>query len=135
MPRTRREIWKLGEGWSDTLEWYAKAVAEMRTRPINDPTSWGYLGAIHGFDKDLWREFGYLRDNEALPSQAERDRLWQQCQHQSWTSCHGSAVISDPSRRSSGTRSQSWADRPTGLCPIGITATRAIRKLESCIRP
>jgi tyrosinase len=84
MPRTRREIWKLGEGWSDTLEWYAKAVAEMRTRPINDPTSWGYLGAIHGFDKDLWREFGYLRDNEALPSQAERDRLWQQCQHQSW---------------------------------------------------
>jgi tyrosinase len=34
--------------WDSTLQWYERAVAEMKQRPTNDPTSWGYQAAIHG---------------------------------------------------------------------------------------
>jgi tyrosinase len=84
MPNTRQDVWKLGQGWSDTLVWYAKAVAVMQARPITDPTSWTYLAAMHGFDQSLWTTFGYITGSTALPPQAAQDRDWKQCQHQSW---------------------------------------------------
>jgi tyrosinase len=84
MPRTRKDLWGLGRGWSDTLLWYAKAVAELEKRPVTDRMSWRYLAAIHGFDKEVWHSFGYIGANDQLPPQAERNRLWQQCQHQTW---------------------------------------------------
>lgn len=84
MPRTRREVWGLGAGWNDTVLWYAKAVAVMQARPITDPTSWRYLGAMHGFDRALWQTFGYLDPGTALPPAGAQARDWLQCQHQSW---------------------------------------------------
>jgi len=84
MPNMRKDVWKLGTGWSDTLLWYARAVRDLRTRPINDATSWRYFGAMHGFDPNLWRTFGYLSASDDLPPQAVQDRDWNQCQHQSW---------------------------------------------------
>jgi tyrosinase len=84
MPNMRKDVWKLGQGWSDTLVWYAKAVAVMQARPITDPTSWTYLAAMHGFDPSVWEPFGYITRTTALPPQAAQDRDWKQCQHQSW---------------------------------------------------
>jgi tyrosinase len=68
--RTRKNVWKLGPA-DQTLSWYAKAVAVLIRRPVEDPTSWRYLAAIHGTPQDM-----------ATPS-AARD-YWDQCQHQSW---------------------------------------------------
>jgi tyrosinase len=84
MPNMRRDVWKLGMGWSDTLLWYARAVRDLQTRKINDPTSWRYLEAMHGFDPNLWRTFGYLSASDELPPQTVQARDWKQCQHQTW---------------------------------------------------
>jgi len=64
----------------DTLEWYSRAIIEMKRRPIRNPASWSYQAAIHGFDarNPFWRGVG------TLPGQAERREFWNQCQHQSW---------------------------------------------------
>jgi len=80
----RKDVWKSGPGWNDTLLWYAKGVAALQTRAIDDPTSWRYLAAMHGFDEELWGAFGYLGESDALPSAANQGRFWKQCQHQAW---------------------------------------------------
>ena len=84
MSFTRKDVWKLGAPWNDTLLWYAKAVREMQKRPIAAKTSWRYLAAMHGFEPTLWRSYGYLAPGDTLPPAAEQKRYWQQCQHQSW---------------------------------------------------
>lgn len=73
--RTRRDVWKLPPG-DTTLEWYGKAVAELQTRPISDPTSWRYQAAIHDYNTatDPFRS-----PNDRLP--ANRAQFWRQCQH------------------------------------------------------
>jgi tyrosinase len=38
----RKDVWKLAT-WDPILEWYAKAVAEPRSRPVSDPTSWRFV--------------------------------------------------------------------------------------------
>lgn len=58
----RREVRSLE---SEALQAYAKAVAVMKERPDDDPTSWAYQGAIHG------------------STAAPRD-LYNQCKHGSW---------------------------------------------------
>ncbi len=82
MAHTRKDVWKLGAGWSDTLSWYARGVSALQQRPITDRTSWTYLASLHGFDEGLWRAFGYL--GSAGPFPAPGDALPLQCQHQSW---------------------------------------------------
>jgi tyrosinase len=84
MARTRKEIRALGDTWNETVLWYAKAVRELATRPVTKKASWRYLAAMHDFDQGAWISLGYLTPNEALPQQAEQDRYWKQCQHQSW---------------------------------------------------
>lgn len=71
----RRDVWKLSEEdpWHPVIEWYARAIAELRSRDgadFADPTSWGYLAAIHGTDipRGVW----------------PRGATWGQCQHESW---------------------------------------------------
>jgi tyrosinase len=82
---TRQNVWKLSsQPWPDTLLWYAKAVRELQSRPTSDLTSWTSLGAMHGFDKQLWIAFGYITASTALPSAADQAKYWKQCQHQSW---------------------------------------------------
>src|SRR5579864_3087916 len=56
--RVRKNISKLQGGganapagdWDPILVWYAKAIAAMLAKSIDDPTSWRYQAAIHGFD-------------------------------------------------------------------------------------
>lgn len=78
--RTRRDVYKLAQ-WDPILVWYARGIAEMQRRPINNPTSWRYQSAIHD----------YVRANDpnrqasdTLPSNADQRRFWRQCQHFSW---------------------------------------------------
>ena len=59
--KTRKDVYQLPSG-DQTLAWYAKAVAEMKTRDSSDPTSWAYQGAIHGLSADpeksvFWQPF------------------------------------------------------------------------------
>jgi tyrosinase len=84
MPNMRKDAWKLGTGWNDTLLWYARGVKVLQSRAIDDPTSWTFLAAMHGFDPSLWSAFGYLPAPATLPSPAVQAQLWKQCQHQSW---------------------------------------------------
>lgn len=71
--RTRRDVWQVPE-WDDVLIWYARAVREMQTRPLSDPTSWRYQAAIHEFNGDA--------DPSEIPADAQR--FWDQCQHGTW---------------------------------------------------
>lgn len=52
--RMRRDVWKLDE-WDPILLWYAKAVAGIRGRPLNAPTSWRYQAAIHAYERQRGR--------------------------------------------------------------------------------
>ena len=84
MARVRKDVWGLGAGWSDTLEWYAKAVRTLQSRAVTDRTSWRFLAAIHGMHPVVWREFGVIQATTQLPTAAIQRRFWNQCQHQSW---------------------------------------------------
>lgn len=84
MAYVRRDVWKLGTGWSDTLLWYARGVGVLQQRPITDRTSWRFLAAIHGINVPLWQQAGYLRAGDRMPPQSDQDSYWNQCQHQSW---------------------------------------------------
>ena len=78
--RTRRDVWKLDE-WDPILLWYARAIADMQKRPIKNPTSWRYQAAIHDYVR---RADPNAKPGERLPSTAEQNRFWRQCQHFSW---------------------------------------------------
>ncbi|MBX3210943.1 MAG: tyrosinase family protein [Labilithrix sp.] len=78
--RVRKSVWGLASG-DETLYWYGRAVAEMRRRPIVDPTSWRFQAAIHEYVR-AWDPLA--EDGEELPSEDEQARYWTQCQHASW---------------------------------------------------
>ena len=84
MARVRKDVRSLGAGWNDTLLWYARAVQTLQSRPLTDPTSWGFLAAMHGMHPVVWRQFGVIDSNTALPTLVVQRRFWNQCQHQSW---------------------------------------------------
>lgn len=82
------------------LYWYAIGVQEMKSRPINDPTSWWFYAAIHG--EYLTSYFGtggaptyypnWTKINSIpasanltnLPPKSQIDLFWNQCQHGTW---------------------------------------------------
>lgn len=78
--KIRKDVWRLAT-WDPVLDWYARAVADMQTRPITDPTSWRYQAAVH--DYVVGRD-PIARAGEKLPSTAEQQKFWRQCQHGSW---------------------------------------------------
>ena len=80
----RRNVWDLGEAWAAPILWYARGVKAMQQRPLTEPTSWRFYAAIHGIDRTLWRELGYLSSSESPPSAQVRAKFWSQCQHGSW---------------------------------------------------
>ena len=84
MVYVRRDVSSAGSSWNEQLLWYARGVRALKKRSIHDPTSWRFLAAMHGFDPDVWRHFGYFDPKETLPSGAVRTSFWGQCQHQSW---------------------------------------------------
>lgn len=67
--RTRQSVYDLAPG-DETLDWYRKAIGELIARPNDDPTSWRYVGAVHG--------------NFNLPKPPALDKFWDQCQHSTW---------------------------------------------------
>ena len=82
--RTRREIYALGAKWNDTVLWYARGVKAMQAGPVDDPKSWAFQAAMHGYEKTLWSSAGYPKAGETLPAAGLRSKYWLQCQHQSW---------------------------------------------------
>jgi len=71
----RQDVWNLGDGWSDPLVWYAKGVRKLRERPLADPTSWRFLAAMHGFDPEVWKKYGYYDPAEQMPSNGPQPLL------------------------------------------------------------
>jgi tyrosinase len=77
--RTRKNALHLGNP-GDDLDWYGKAVADLQSRPVTDPTSWRYQAAVHGY----LRAIDPNPTNVPFPSAADQHNFWNQCQHQSW---------------------------------------------------
>lgn len=86
MVYVRKSVWTLGGDFSDpVLYWYAKGVGALKQKALADITSWRFMAAIHGFDPNLWRQYGYYNPaTDPLPSKALQDTYWNQCQHGSW---------------------------------------------------
>jgi tyrosinase len=82
--RVRKDVAKLGTGWVRELEWYAKAILALQALAPNNRTSWRYLGAIHGFERQTWITRDIITANDPMPQNAEIQRVWNQCQHESW---------------------------------------------------
>ncbi|MBL4605609.1 MAG: tyrosinase family protein [Flavobacteriaceae bacterium] len=78
----RKSVYGLPAG-DKTIEWYARAIAEMKTRSTSDPTSWAYLGAIHGLSHNPERN-QYWKQYAPFPPKSEVDDFWEKCQHQTW---------------------------------------------------
>ncbi|WP_312076764.1 tyrosinase family protein [Chryseobacterium sp.] len=89
----RKNAWNR-EGTFDNsdLLWYAKAVAVMQSRTLDDPTSWWFFAAIHGEniagnpDGIDWKTIKTPPKVPVspVPSLNITDKYWNQCQHQSW---------------------------------------------------
>jgi tyrosinase len=84
MARIRRDIATLGPTWNSTMLWFARAVAALQQRSLDDRTSWTYLAAIHGIDLGGWIGAGVVPPAPPMPSQSEQGRVWNQCQHAGW---------------------------------------------------
>ena len=84
MAFTRQNVWELGGDWADPILWYARGVKAMQARPLNQPLSWRFFGAMHGFDPQMWQQVGYFGSADEMPSQSDQDTYWEQCQHGSW---------------------------------------------------
>lgn len=83
-PFVRRNVFELGDDWADEVLWYARGTRAMQQRPLTDPTSWRFYGAIHGVNGPRWRDLGYLSVGEAVPATAVQQTYFAQCQHGSW---------------------------------------------------
>ncbi|MCD0456837.1 tyrosinase family protein [Chryseobacterium sp. LC2016-27] len=90
----RKNAWN-NEGTFDNpdLFWYAKAVAEMQSRKLDDPTSWWFFAAIHGEniagDPKEGIDWNTIKTppkvpTSPIPSASIKDKYWNQCQHQSY---------------------------------------------------
>jgi tyrosinase len=84
MTNTRKNVWELGGDWADPILWYARGVKAMKARALKEPTSWRFYSAIHGIDRSLWQQLGYLSSTDPMPSNADIRTYWNQCQHGSW---------------------------------------------------
>jgi tyrosinase len=91
--RIRQNINNLSPS-DDIVVFYSRAIGAMKAKPISDPLSWRYQGAIHDypFPDDTFADRRVTPQNrdrdplaidgETLP--ADRGTFWRQCQHNSW---------------------------------------------------
>jgi tyrosinase len=84
MTFVRRNVWELGDDWAEEILWYARGVAAMKARGLNEPTGWRFYAGMHGFNAARWQELGYLFATDTPPTQADFSTFWRQCQHGSW---------------------------------------------------
>ncbi|HEY5289116.1 MAG TPA: tyrosinase family protein [Caulobacteraceae bacterium] len=68
--RVRKSVYALPAG-DTTLDWYNKAVKELLSRPIANPTSWRYMAGVHGARSSVTRPTG-------------ASTYWDKCQHSCW---------------------------------------------------
>ncbi|MCU1348762.1 MAG: tyrosinase [Acidobacteria bacterium] len=81
---TRQNVYEAGGDWAEPILWYARGVAVMQSRKLGDRLAWRFYGGIHGFDEPIWQDLGYFSASDTMPSQADFDQFWKQCQHGSW---------------------------------------------------
>ncbi len=67
--RIRKSVYSLANN-DAALDWYAQAVGAMKNRDYLDPTSWWYMGAVHG--------------NPNMTPPPDGATFWDQCQHRTW---------------------------------------------------
>jgi tyrosinase len=84
MRTVRQDAATLGSGWNKTLLNYALAMRELDKLPIGNPNSWKFLGAIHGFDQQLWMGLALLKSTDTVPPDLINKTYGNQCQHGSW---------------------------------------------------
>lgn len=77
MPFVRKNLSALPK-WDPAILWYARGIAVMQQRPLNDPTSWRWQAGVHGFGP------GNLEPGDPPIGKATIDRYLAQCQHGSW---------------------------------------------------
>lgn len=82
--RKRQNVFNLGGEWADPILWYARGVKAMKTRKLEESTSWNFFGAIHGIWRALWDFYKITNSSDANPSAADTATYLDQCQHQSW---------------------------------------------------
>jgi tyrosinase len=80
----RNNVYEVGGDWAEPILWYARGVKAMKARKLNEPTGWRFYGAMHGIFPQLWRQYGYLKSSDRLPTTAVQRKYWKQCQHGSW---------------------------------------------------
>lgn len=94
---TRANAWNNGGTFDNAdLLWYAKGVGAMASRALNDRNSWWFFAAIHGqyLPGTANAQSGFpgwqaippvpAVPTTPLPTTADMDAFWDQCQHQSW---------------------------------------------------
>ncbi|HMJ06109.1 MAG TPA: tyrosinase family protein, partial [Chthoniobacterales bacterium] len=93
---TRNNAWNKGGTFTNLdLLWYAKGVGKMMSRGLNDPASWWFFAAIHGEYvtpgnvQPTFPGWKFIKPTPTvpttpLPTQANQNLYWNQCQHQSW---------------------------------------------------
>lgn len=80
----RKNAWNQEGTFSNPdLLWYAKGVKEMKSRSVDDETSWWFFAGIHG-DYLQNVSSGMNVSTTPIPSQTQRDMYWEQCQHSTW---------------------------------------------------
>jgi tyrosinase len=84
MSTVRQDVATLGPGWNKTLHNYALAMRELDDLPLSNRNSWKFLGAIHGFDRQLWIGEELLGADDPIPQDLTNRTYGNQCQHGSW---------------------------------------------------
>jgi len=80
---TRTNVYANGGDFSDpVILWYARGVAAMQKLALDQPTSWGFYAAIHGFNVPVWQ--GVNIPTSPLPPSKVQQTYWKQCQHGTW---------------------------------------------------
>jgi len=81
----RKNVWELGgSDWPATILWYARGVAAMKKKALNDTNGWRFYAGIHGFNPQLWQLLGFFSSSDPQLNAADAKRYWKQCQHGSW---------------------------------------------------
>lgn len=122
----RKDVATLGPGWNKTLLNYALAMQALDDLPLSNRNSWKFLGAIHGFSKDLWVGEELMDQSDPVPTDLTDNTYGNQCQHGSWFFCPGTEGICSRLKRSSPPRSRN-SPVTTGRCRIGTILITPIR--------
>ena len=129
---TRVNAWNNGGTFANTdLLWYAKGVAAMQARALDDPSSWWFFAAIHGEYVDTAGSrlgksaISASGANDTATLRSVWDLYWDQCQHQSWYFLRGIAGICWRWKRKSGRPSSARVVLRHGRCRTGIISGQA----------